>query len=256
MSTHPLSGIAAALCTAFAIAGAPVRGEESQALSAAELAGKLSAMRQDGSTDVRARLEIAGGSFQIQIKSRRTNAGSDVYYRVLWPKERKDEAFVIRQRADGSANGAFWTAQSGVKSLAQSDLKLPFFGSDLTYEDLVDNFFGWSSQIVAGSETVDGTACVILESKPSGVRSSYSAVRSWIDTRRMVPLRVEKSIGGTLARRIDTLRVVLSDGRHIAASLRITRPGQQTATELDGSKIRRDVAFTDADFADEAVKPR
>ena len=85
-------------------------------------------------------------------------------------------------------------------------MKEAFFGSDLSYEDLVENFFAWDNQAIVGTETVDRVPCQILESKPGkGDRSSYAKVRSWIDVKRLVPLRVEKYLAsGQLARRIDT----------------------------------------------------
>ena len=48
-------------------------------------------------------------------------------------------------------------------------------------------------------------------------------MRSWIDTRRFVPLRVEKYLSsGLLARRIDTIRVANDDeGRPIPANLTV-----------------------------------
>ena len=61
-------------------------------------------------------------------------------------------------------------------------------------------------------------SCVILESTPDkGEPSIYGSVRSWIDPRRLVPLRVEKYLpSGQLARRIETTRVVTDDkGRSI-----------------------------------------
>jgi hypothetical protein len=98
--------------------------------------------------------------------------------------------------------------------------------------------------------------CQILESKPSkGERSSYSSVRSWIDMRRLVPMRVEKYSGaGNLVRRIDTTRVVADAGHHIPANLSVTGPRQGSVTLLDGSRIRHDVNFTDADFSVEGLK--
>jgi outer membrane lipoprotein-sorting protein len=89
-------------------------------------------------------------------------------------------------------------------------MKEPWFDSDLSYEDLIDNFFSWENQAIIGAEEVDGVSCQILESKPvKGDRTSYSSVRTWIDTRRTVPLRIEKyAAPGRLARRIEAFNVV------------------------------------------------
>ena len=79
--------------------------------------------------------------------------------------------------------------------------------------------------------------------------------RLWIDARRLVPLRVEKYLpSGQLARRIDTTRVATDDkGRFIPADLTVRGPREDSVTDLDGSRIRHDVAFTDRDFAPEGL---
>jgi Outer membrane lipoprotein-sorting protein len=65
------------------------------------------------------------------------------------------------------------------------------FGSDLSYEDVIENFYAWEHQAIAGTEVVDRVSCLILESKPSqSDHSTYASVRSWVDPRRFVPLRV------------------------------------------------------------------
>ena len=95
-----------------------------------------------------------------------------------------------------------------------------------------------------------------LESKPGkGERSPYGSVKSWIDPRRLVPLRVEKYSGsGKLVRRIDTTRVVMDAGHAIPANLAVQGPRAGSITQLDGSKINHDVSYTDKDFAAESVK--
>jgi hypothetical protein len=125
------------------------------------------------------------------------------------------------------------------------------FGSHLSYQDAVDNYFAWEKQAIIGSEIIDGVNCQILESKPgkSGV-SIYASVRSWIDPRRLVPMRVEKySAAGRLIRRIDTTRVARDEQRNpIPASLTVHDSRKDSVTELDGARIDQDVKFTDGDF--------
>ena len=130
-------------------------------------------------------------------------------------------------------------------------------GSDLSYEDIVGNFFAWPQQAIVGTDTVDRVACQILESKPGkGDSSSYARVRSWIDMKRIVPLRVEKySASGQLVKRIDTTRVAEDDtDRKVPASFIVQRPGQASVTELEGSNSKHDVSYSDADFTPAALR--
>jgi outer membrane lipoprotein-sorting protein len=225
--------------------------------SAPDLASRLSALYQNGSTYVRARMEIQGATketLQLQIKQRRTKTSTDILYQVLFPKDRKGESVLLRKTGDRPASGLVFTPPATVRPV--ESMKSPLLGSDLTCEDIVENFFAWDSQAIAGTAVVDGVNCTILESKPGkGERSSYGSVRTWVDTRRTVPLRVEKySSSGQLLRRIDTTRVVPDAGNHIPANLVVHGARPNLTTELEGSRIRHDVTFTDADFSEEGLK--
>jgi hypothetical protein len=225
--------------------------EAPAALTAADLAGRLSASRQDGNSYVRYKLDTAGGTLQIEGKERRGRGGTEAVYRVLWPKERKGEAILLK-KGGGKASGTLFTPPGKLQPISGSE---PFFGSDLSCDDVVDNFFAWDQQAIVGNESVDRVNCVVLESKPGKAGSAYGSVKSWIDPRRMVPLRVEKYSGsGQLVRRIDTTRVVTDDKRrHIPANLSVRGP-RGSVTEIDGSKIKHDVKFDDQEFTPEGLK--
>ena len=234
--------------------------ETSSAMTANDLASRLSAVRQNGVSYVRLRMEIRGATreiketLQLQIKERRTKGSSEVVYQVLYPKERKGESVLLRKIGDGPASGSVFVPPNTVRPIG--DLKEPLLGSDLSYEDVVDNFFAWDQQAIVGTEKVDGVNCTILESKPGkGERSIYGSVRSWIDVRRLVPLRVEKcASSGQLLRRIDTTRVVADAGHDIPADLTVGGARPDSTTLLDGSRIRHNVTYTDRDFTIEGLK--
>lgn len=230
----------------------PARAAENAPMTASQLAAKLSA-QQEGVSYVRLRMDIKGATnetLQLQVKQRRTKGGAEVVYQVLWPKERKGESVLVR-KSGGRASGSIFTPPNEVRAI--DGLSTPLLGSDLALEDVVEDFFAWDQQSFAGTEEVDGVKCQILESKPGkNERSIYGSVRSWIDLRRMVPLRVEKlSRSGQVVRRVDTTRVVADAGHHIPANLTIRARG---VTQLDGSRIKHDVAFTDRDFSVEGLR--
>ncbi len=236
---------------------------EDLVLSAKALAAQLSRNLQDGSSLVRLKLEVRQPSagtktlLQLQVKSRRSQASTELVYQVLWPKERKGESFVLRQSADHPASGSVLTLPDSLVPIPRTKLKDGIFGSDLSYEDLIENFFAWENQAIVGTETIDRIACQILESKPGkSEHVSYLKVRSWIDLKRMVVLRVEKySESGKLACRIDTTRVAKDDrGRVLASSFSLQRPGQDSVTEIEGSNSKHDVTFADSDFTPEALR--
>src|SRR6516225_5156148 len=249
-------GLGWLVSTAFATDAQPT------AISARELANRLSALR-DGNSYTRVRVEVKqpGGTtkmaLQLQSKERRTKNVADVVYQVLWPKERKGEAVLLHKSDGGSATGSLFMPPDKLGTLNASQMSDSLFGSDLSYQDVIENFFAWESQTIVGNDVVDHVNCLILESKPGkGESSTYASVRSWIDPRRFVPLRVEKYMtGGRLARRIDTTRVAADDrGRFIPAGLTVRGLRTDSFTELDGSTIKHGMAYANADFSPEGLR--
>jgi hypothetical protein len=84
------------------IAGFQAHGAD--ALSAKDLASKLSAPQQDGSSLVRLKMKTTS-PLQLQIKRRRTANSTEVDYQILWPKERAGEAVLLRQSGNQAVVG-------------------------------------------------------------------------------------------------------------------------------------------------------
>jgi len=230
------------------------------AFSASELASRMDASLQ-GTALIRTQLELhfpSGGKrvLQLQIKQRRTKAATDLSYRVIWPNEYKDQAVVLHQENGKAPSGSVIVPHQPVRTLGAAQMNEGLFESDLAYEDAVENVYAWKEQTLAGTEVINNVNCQILESKPgSSANSIYGKVRSWIDPRRFVPLRIEKySASGELLRRIDITRVA-RDEKHnpIPAGLTVRSPGKNTMTEFNGARIDQDVNLTDDDFTPTGV---
>jgi hypothetical protein len=223
---------------------------------ASDLAAALGAKEQ-GSTFVRVRMKIGSGEnqiFQLQIKSRVSDATSDIVYQVLFPKERKGEA-VFLHRAGEKFSGTAFAPPNTVRPISSGQMDQPLFGSDLSYQDIIDNPFGWPHQAIVGSATVDKFQCQILESKPrKGHISSYSSVKTWVDPHRLVPLRIEKYDGsGKVLRRINITRVLLDGNDSLPADLKVYGP-HGTVTEITGAGIKRGVTYPETEFTPEGLK--
>ncbi len=224
-------------------------------ISASELASRMDAALQ-GNSVIRTQLEIyfpSGGKrvMQLQIKQRHTKTTTDLSYRVLWPNEYKDQIVILRQDSGKAPTGAILLPHQPIRTLGPSQMNEGLFESDLAYQDAVENVYAWKEQFLVGTETINGANCQILESKPAtSAGSIYARVRSWIDPRRLVPLRIEKySASGELMRRIEITRVG-RDERHnsIPAGLIVRTVGKNTRTEFNGAHIDQDVQLTDQDF--------
>jgi outer membrane lipoprotein-sorting protein len=235
------------------LAGFKAHGAD--ALSAKDLAAKLSALQQDGSSLVRLKMTTKS-TLQLQIKQRRTANRTEVVYQVIWPKERNGEAVLLRQTGTQAATGILFAPPATFTPL---DMKMALFGSALSYADVLENFFAWPNQVIIGNEIVNRVNCQILESKAGkGHRSNYASVRTWVDTNRLVPLRVEKyNAAGQMMRRIGSGRIVTDDiGRHVPASLNVKDAQTSSSTELEGSKLKHDVTFPADEFTPEGLKQR
>ena len=251
------------LITCASVMQSASAAEAAPAISAKDLAAKLSALQQDGSSYVRLKLNskpAAGApkiSLQLQIKQRRSRNSTELVYQVLWPKERAGEAVLLRQSGNQPATGSLFIPPNTVRPLTQAQMKDSLFGSDISYADALENFYAWENQTITGTEMIGRVNCQILESKPGkGQRSGYSGVRSWVDSRRLVPLRIEKFLSsGTLARRIDTADVATDDiGRSVPATLTVSSPQTGSSTVLDGSKLKHGVTLTDREFTPDGIR--
>jgi hypothetical protein len=254
---HLKSVVVPAAILGLTFARSALAAESPSPITANDLASRLSALRQNGAVYVRVKMEIKGPTretLQLQIKERRTTNSSEVVYQVLYPKERKGESVLLRKIGTVPASGTLFVPPNTVRPI--DDLNASLLGSDLSYEDVIENFFAWERQAIVGNEKVDGVNCQILESIPGkNEPSSYGSVRSWIDVRRLVPLRIEKyARSGQLLRRFDTTRVVVAAGHHIPADLTVSMARPDSSTVLDGSRISHNVTYADRDFTIESLK--
>ena len=134
-------------------------------------------------------------------------------------------------------------------------MKQALFGTDLSYEDIIDSPFAWNQQAIVGTQDIDRFPCQILESKPGKDRaSSYASVKTWVDPRRMVPLQIEKyDSSGKVVRRINITRMLLDGGDSLPADLEVSGPGG-SVTHITGSSIKRGLNFPETEFTEEGLK--
>src|SRR3954463_3802088 len=210
--------------------------------------------KETGSTFVRLKMDAGSGSLQIQIKSRVSDSGADIVYQILFPKERMGES-VLLHRAGHKFSGTVFKPPGTVQQIGAGEMSQSLFGSDLAYEDIIDSPFSWSQQAIVGTENVDRFACQVLESKPGkDHNSSYASVKTWIDSRRMVPLRIEKyDASGKVIRRINITRMLLNGGDSLPADLEVSG-SRGSGTHITGSGFKRGVNYADTEFTPDGLK--
>lgn len=217
-----------------------------------QLAAKLRA-KEGGSSLVRIRMQSGNQILQVQIKSRVSAGGADIVYQILFPKERKGES-VLMHRAGNKFSATSFKPPDTLKDFGAAEMKQALFGTDLSYEDIIDSPFTWSQQAIVGTQDIGRFSCQILESKPGSHTSSYASVKTWIDPKRNVPLQIEKYDGsGKVVRRINITRILLDGGDSLPADLEVSGPGG-SVTHITGSSIKRGLNYGDAEFTPEKLK--
>ncbi|HEX4630799.1 MAG TPA: outer membrane lipoprotein-sorting protein [Chthoniobacterales bacterium] len=220
-----------------------------------QLATKLRA-KETGSTFVRIRMQGGSGNqtLQVQIKSRVSDAASDIVYQILFPKERKGES-VLMHRSGSKFTATLFNPPDTLKQIGASEMKQALFGTALSYEDIIDSPFAWSQQAIVGTQDIDRFPCQILESKPGKDHaSSYASVKTWVDSKRMVPLQIEKyDSSGKVVRRINITRMLLDGGDSLPADLEVSGPSG-SVTRITGSSIKRGQNFPETEFTADGLK--
>ena len=192
---------------------------------------------------------------QLLIKSRTEGKTTTTLYQVLWPPESKGQALLIEKIGD-SVSGFLFEPPNTVKKFSPALLAQPFFGSDLSIEDLTQDFWDWPSQKIVGEETVDKRLCTIVESRPPpDAASSYLVIKTWIAPELALPLRAEKyGKNKRLVRRIMADRLMKINDHWRAANIIIDPEGGNSRTVLEGSKSERDLELAAGEFTLEAIK--
>jgi hypothetical protein len=118
-------------------------------------------------------------------------------------------AYLVREAADSTAEGmfvylpAFKRVRQITSSLGDADGSL--FGTDFSYNDfkqLANVFVGSSAKLEPPGE-IDQRPTYVVSFKPlPGAGSTYSSVRTWVDQKTCVPLKIEFYVKDTVRKRL------------------------------------------------------
>lgn len=95
-------------------------------------------------------------------------------------------------------------------------LKQSVMGSDLSYEDMMDdpNLRSKYDAVVTGSEEYDGADCWILELHANSPDVAYQTRKMWVDKARYLPLKEELyAKSGTLLKKTELSDIKKIEGR-------------------------------------------
>jgi hypothetical protein len=255
--------LARLILTAAAFCAAGAASANSEPPGADALIAQVMAARRTTGYRVRARLiRTTSGSEQrdvkqLLIKGRQEGDNSKALYQILWPASLQGQTVVIEKTAGQNARAWMLTPPDRVATLAPNGPGGMFFGSDLTLEDVEEEYWHWPDQRIVGEETVGQRRCKILESRPpNGTASAYAVIRTWIAADISLPLRVEKfGRDGRLIKRISADKVARrKDNSWTAADVIVEPADGRTRTVLEGTRAERDIDVPDKDFTVEQIE--
>jgi hypothetical protein len=232
-------------------------------LSGPELIAGAKAGKPAGSRVIRARMEqdLNGkrlNVLNVQIKRRSTGEGrGDQMYQVTYSKnpELKGAALLLHTTPKGFSGSVFMPGK-GLRKLSNADRRLNVFGTDMTVDDVLADFFNWTRHDIIGHEKAHDNDCAVIESKPSGDSAGINRVKSWVEMRRYIPWRVEIfEEGKERPVRVEQTERVLrgKSGYWFPREFTISTPMKGTVTKVEGTNSD-DQALTDDDFTEAAMQ--
>jgi hypothetical protein len=249
----------AALAVALAIAlgtGAPDAAVVVP--SAAELMAKVVASQRTSGFTMRARLIMQSADaakapviVQIRALGRRDPTGTRVLYQALWPDAVKGRAVVVERASRQPTGGFFFVPPDETTPITAARLTDAILDSDLTVEDLAEDFQQWPDPVYAGQDKVRGGSCRIVESRPpAGTPSSYPLVRSCVSESKLLLLRIEKmGAGGRVIKRFTVTKTALAESGAVSPrTIEIQNLARGSSTTIDVSRGERDIAVSAKEF--------
>jgi Outer membrane lipoprotein-sorting protein len=243
----------------FALQLAAARGADP---AAEELLGRMLDAQNTRGAMIRAKLVVTDAatnehhSAQLRVKVRRDDDCTRLLYLVLWPRLYRGQALYFERTRDGTVTGFLFEPPDQVTPLTQALLSRSFLDSDLSVEDLAEDFWRWPSPAISGEETVKGDPCKIIDlHPPPGLKTSCSLVRAWISARKAAPLRLEKfGSDGSLSKRFVVEKVVRQDKVWTPVTTTIQVPNRTRETTLEISNGDRDIEIPLEEFSLEAIR--
>lgn len=183
--------------------------------------------------------------------------------RLTGPADIAGTGLLTLDPPEGPGNQWIWLpAFERVRRIESGRQSGRFVDSDFYFEDLRDRKVGADRHRIVGRDLVDGAPCDVLESVPVDPRtSSYAKRISWIDTRTLVPRRVDLfgKLGDRPSKRLSVARQEEIDHRWTAMDSTMTDldSGHETRLVVDKVAWNRKLPanlFTPRTLEDEATE--
>lgn len=230
-----------------------------------QLIARANAARETRGFSLRARLETTPARpdfeavLQVRILGRQDAALSRVLYQVLWPAATKGRAVYVQFERGKPPTGFFFESPDRVTPLAEREMTADVFGTALSVDDLIDDFWQWPGPVDAGIRMVARQPCRLVEFRPpraAGSRPGMELVTACISTDKAVPLAVEKyGAANRLSTRLTVEKTVkLEGGQWAPARFLVENLGRGCATRVEITRGERDRVVSLAEFSLQKIK--
>jgi outer membrane lipoprotein-sorting protein len=157
---------------------------------------------------------------------------------------------------DRASDQWMWTpALERDRRVALQDRSGRFFGTDFSFEDLEERDVNQFDYKMLGEETMNGSPCWKIESRPKTKKSSqYTSSELWISKDNYVLLRIDNHRNNKLSRRIDYSNIENIQNIWTPQKMEVTDPGRNSRTILTIDKLRYNASMKDADFTIESLR--
>jgi hypothetical protein len=228
---------------------------------AAQIMDESESRSRTGTQQYEGTLEVISASNKVSVKHweyRRigSNGASKAILRFTGPAEVKGVALLIVNHTDRASDQWMWTpAIERDRRIAAQDRSTRFFGTDFSFEDLEERDVVQFDYKFQGEESIDGTPCWKIESKPRlSVASQYTSSMLWIRKDDYVAMQIENFSKGKLVRRIRYGDIQNVGGIWTPRTVEVYDANRKSRTILKLDKLEYNVPMKDEDFTLEALR--
>jgi len=181
---------------------------------------------------------------------------SKVILRFTAPAEVKGVALLVVNHPDRASDQWMYTPALGrERRIALQDRSTRFFGTDFSFEDLEERDVDQYEFELLGEESVDGSPCWKIRSKPKEAkRSQYSHAHLWIRKDNYVAARIESFAKDQLARRLSYRQIEQVQGVWTARLWEMEDLRRKSKTILKMEKLEYNVKLRDEAFTLAALR--
>lgn len=185
-----------------------------------------------------------------------SHGNSKSMLRFSAPAEVKGVALLVVNHPERSSDQWMWTPAVGrERRIALQDRSQRFFGTDFSFEDLEERDTNQFDYRLLGDETLDGTVCWKIESKPKQKKvSQYTHSHVWVRKDNYVVVQIENFNKTELVRRAKYGNVRLVQNIWTAHNIEMFDVGRNSHTILAIEKLQYNVPMKDEDFTIQAMR--